>query len=828
MDFFSARKLTRFWVCLFTAALFLLFLVFFLWEYKNGLFTNPALSLRINEICTINPGTQESGNTTYEDYIELYNPTDQPVSLNGMYLSDDPGEPLLAALPDEEIAPGEYYVIYAVGEGDSAPEGCPSVSFGLTEEETILLTWVTETDTGITSTHTLDSVYIPSSIASGAVYAASGDGSSDFTESRPSPGVSNSTSSRVLEEPVFQSQGGFYEDSAEVALAAADGLTIRYTLDGSEPTEESPLYTEPLLLTDPSEQNNVYSSREDITSLDRNYQAPENPVDKAVIVRAAAFDDEGNRSNTVTSTFFIDFDEKEGYENAVILSLVTEPDNLFSDETGIYVRGSLYEDALETGEIYEEFPWIELMDYTHYYLEGMDSERPVHLELYSIYGDALIDQSCGIRIRGNESRSFPQKSFTLYARKRYEKDSFDCRLFSDDFSLTSLILNNSKTLKKVFFFSLVEDRNTAVQKYSPCQVFLNGEYWGMYYLMERYSSEYLEGRYGADPENSTLIKDTRYVDDGDEEGIESFRALRDYLDRDDLDDPEVYSGLLEQMDMQSFIDWMCTNIYIANTDSKPLENNVYTWKSEQAAEGASADTLKYSDGKWRWMLYDLDDSLAVGTAMENTEAYTMDSFTDHAGYAPCGYLYDKPMPALMKNEDFRKQFVLTFMDMANENFRADRIMTLLDEIEDQYSSWADISWERWNTNPQDKTFAEQVQELRIFLQNRFEYIVPCLAEHFALTGELVTLTLSAEADGKDIPDDCETVSLNTLNLGLSKSSWQGQYYTDYPITLTARELPGLEFVRWEMEGGEFTEGDAESPCIQVQLNSNTQICAIYE
>ena len=124
--------------------------------------------------------------------------------------------------------------------------------------------------------------------------------------------------------------------------------------------------------------------------------------------------------------------------------LVTDPENLFSQEEGIYVRGSLYEEALEAGLIYEGLSWIELMDYTHYYLEGMSSERPAHLELYSVYGDALLNQSCGIRIRGNESRSFPQKSFTLYSRKRYEKESFDPVLFDTGISYDSLILNNSK------------------------------------------------------------------------------------------------------------------------------------------------------------------------------------------------------------------------------------------------------------------------------------------------------------------------------------------------------------------------------------------------
>ena len=832
MRAFSVRKQALFLVRLITAGLFLMLFFLFLWKYRNGLYTDPVLSLRINEICTINPGTQENDTVTYEDYIELYNPTDQAVSLEGLYLSDDPEEPLLAALPADVIEPGGYYIVYALGEGDSAPEGASSVSMGISEEETILLTWMNETEGGAVTTHTIDSVYVPSSISPGSVYAATEDGGSTFAQASPSPMASNQTATSTLEDPVFLTPGGFYEDSVEVVLSVPEGTSVYYTLDGSEPTEDSFLYTEPLVLTDPSPSENVYSAREDITSKDQNYQAPDEPVDKAAVVRAAAFSENGGRSNTITATYFIDFDEKEGYEDAVMLSLVSDPENLFSPE-GIYVRGSLYDNALETGLIYEELPWFELMDYTNYYIRGMAAEQPAHLELYSSYGDSLLDLSCGIRIRGNGSRSFPQKSFTLYSRKRYEQEAFDPVLFDTGISYPSLILNNSVTLKKVFFFSLVEDRAAAVQNYIPCQVFLNGEYWGMYYLMERYSSEYLEGHYNVDAENTLLIKDTRYVADGDSEEITRYRELRDYLDRDDLDDPAVYAGLLEQMDMQSFIDWMCTNIYIANTDSKPLENNVYTW------ETTIPDSLEYSDGRWRWMLYDLDDALAMGTAVENNGAYTMDSFTEHAGYAPCGYLDDKPMTTLMKNEDFRRQFVLTFLDMANENFRASRVLSLLDEIEAQYSGWADLSWERWNTNPQDKPFAEQVEELRVFFANRFVYIVPCLAEHFGLSGELVTLTLSAGSSDTDLSDTeisgseisasdiSASVALNTLELDLGGESWQGQYYTDYPVTLTAQETDGEEFLRWEITGGTIVEGSPESSQIQVQLNGDTEIRMIY-
>ena len=78
------------------------------------------------------------------------------------------------------------------------------------------------------------------------------------------------------------------------------------------------------------------------------------------------------------------------------------------------------------------------------------------------------------------------------------------------------------------------------------------------------------------------------------------------------------------------------------------------------------------------------------------------------------------------------------------------------------------------------------------------------AQHLSL----IHISLSLELDGTE--------------------GWQGQYYTDYPVTLTAQEADGLEFVRWEIEGGTITEGSASTPSIQVQLNGDTRIRAVYE
>ncbi|MCI9681654.1 MAG: hypothetical protein HFI26_09735 [Lachnospiraceae bacterium] len=778
-------------------------LFFVLASYYQAHPSNPAFLLRINEVCTINPGTEDGENVTYEDYVELYNPSDREVSLENVFLSDSTKDFSLGPLPADTIAAGGYYVIYM--------DGLP---FRLSENETLTLSYCTEGEDGSRSFSPIDSLFIPS-LERGAVYARPENEKEQPVPMRPSPGKSNETASQVLKAPVFSAESGFYQGPFSLHIQASEGLSVYYTLDGSEPGPDSLLYTEPLILSDPSLRNNVYSAREDITSELTNYTAPKTPVDKAVVLRAAAYDREGNYSRTITAVYFLDFEAKEGYENTAVLSLVTDPANLFDSESGIYIRGSRYEEGLKNVEISPDLSWSELTDYLNYYLEGAASERPAHLAFFDPQHARLTEQECGIRIRGNESRNFPQKSFTLFSRNRYEAKTFEPVFFDTGFSYPTLILNNSSQLKKVFFFSLTENRNAASQKYTPCQVFLNGEYWGLYYLMEKYSSEYLESYYGVDAQNTLLIKNSWEIQDGNPDGASGFKALKELLAQD-MSDPQLYGKLLTQMDMQSFIDWMCTNIYIANTDTKPLGGNVFTWQAVVPGEG------EFQDGKWRWMLYDLDDSLGVGID-SGVPAYAVDSFVEHAGYAPSGFLEDDPMPSLMKSEEFRRQFVLTFMDMANECFRPSHVLPLLDRLEEQYEDAAAKSYERWNTEPSDAAFTEQAEELRTFFANRYDAIVPCLAAHFSLTGDLVPVALSSNAP------EGGTVTLNTLTPDLSASVWSGSYYTDYPIRLTASPAEGYIFTGWETTDCEpLTAGS--SPVLEVRLRDNSQpsIKAVFE
>lgn len=744
MKTFSSRFRKALPVLLITAALALSLSAWGLWKYRFSRLEAPLKPLCINELSVSSLATQVGGSTIYEDYIELYNPNNNTISLDGLYLSDT-SDYTLAPLPDVTIGPGAHLCIYAAGQDGSVPEGQLSVPFSLSENETVSLTRLEENTAGTASSVLLDTVYIPDSMKIGAVYARTEDSGETFAQMRPSPGTANQEAALVLEDPTFSQPSGFYEDAVSLQISSSSGTTVHYTLNGSDPTTDSPLYSGSLTLMDPSSHSDRYASRTDITEEDSGYLPPDSPVDKAVVLRAVAFDAAGNSSNITTATYFIDFDQKDGYENAAVLSLVTDPDNLFSSGTGIYVRGALYDDAMEAGLIYNGLPWTYLTEYTNYYLEGAEAERPVYIQFFDASREETLAQDCGIRIRGNESRHFPQKSFSLYARSRYGFSSFSPVFFDTGISYPNLILNSGRQLKKIFFFSLVEDRDTAIQQYTPCQVFLNGEYWGMYYLMEKYSSEYLAGHYDVAPDNTLLVKDTRYVENGSPQDIARYKELRTFLAEQNLADPDVYQELLTKMDMQSFIDWMCTNIYIANTDTKPLGGNVLTWQTltpENDAEG---------DGRFRW----------------------------------------------------------------------EHVKALLENLEEQHA-WADTGWMRWNTAPQTGTFEEQTAELHTFFEHRAEYIIPMLAEHFGLQGPLVDITLSS------VPDKQGSIKLNTISPDLSETDWNGQYYTDYPMTVRADSAKGYRFVRWEVDGGEIVSGDVNDPEIQVHLSGDVRITAHFK
>ena len=274
---------------------------------------------------------------------------------------------------------------------------------------------------------------------------------------------------------VSSHESGFYDGEFDLSLYSADNTTIYYTLDSTTPTTNSKIYDSPIKIEDNSDQPNVFANISGISAND--VYIPNHLVDKCVVLKFVAVNDEGVSSDVVTKTFFINYNKKNGYDNLPIISMIVEYDDLFDYETGIYVTGKVYDESEHKGYP-EQYP-------ANYNQKGREWERKANFLYFDEDKSFSFDQTIGIRIHGGWSRIFNQKSFNLYARKEYSGSNSFEKPFFDTTKLQTCMLRSggyrniySTKTRDVLNQELSKNESFATQDGYPCILFLNGEYWG--------------------------------------------------------------------------------------------------------------------------------------------------------------------------------------------------------------------------------------------------------------------------------------------------------------------------------------------------------------
>lgn len=536
----------------------------------------------------------------------------------------------------------------------------------------------------------------------------------------------------------FSAKSGFYDAAFHLSITAAEGTEIYYTLDGSTPDTGSLRYTAPIAITDRSPEDNTLSMQTGIAqpSGEEKDFLPKKPVDKATVVRAVAVDKNGAESGVVSNTYFVGFGEKAAYyQNTQIISLITDADNLFDYETGIYMTGKKYDDW-KNGWTYD----ADMPDYFrpgNYTQKGREWEREAVFQFFAD-GALAAEQNLGIRIHGGATRSYPQKSLKVYARKDYGAGKLKYDLFSgtvtrqtDGSPITeydSFVLRNGGNDAQYTRFSdklvqsLVSDRQILTQGMTPCILFIDGEFWGQYELTEKVDDHCISAHYGVPANDICLIK-KEALESGTEACYAEWEQLRQWIQDTDFSEQAAYETLCSRIDMQSFMDYASTEIYINNWDwGKP---NSAMWK----AQNVDASN-PYADGKWRFILFDTEYSSGLyGRAVPEEDSFAKLREDD------C-FLADL-FNAALENAEFRSAFHDTFLEIASQNFSNARASAEIDRLSAAYQDMAidtyDRFWSGWLGGYAAKSnYEEAVESLRDFYGKRFDsvsaHLEQCVSE----------------------------------------------------------------------------------------------------
>lgn len=498
----------------------------------------------------------------------------------------------------------------------------------------------------------------------------------------------------------FSQDSGYYKDTFTLEINGSwrAGNKVYYTLDGSEPTQEDYLYDKgtPILIGDATSGDNRYADRQDVGISDfvnnTLYEAPDYNIDKCNVVRASVFDGEGNCLDSITGIYFVGFQGKTGYDGIYTASIVTDPENLFDPETGIYVKG------FEENANYAE--------------RGPEWEREASLAIYDDKQRQILTQQCGIRIKGGTSRRLAQKSIRCYARDEYCGDNkFQTELFHKGKLPHRIVFYAGGNdyfckVKDPMIHELTESLHFATMRFIPCVLFLNGEYWGVYYLSEEYDDDYIADHYDVKEDNVVLIK-SGWLKEGEDSDFDEYLAMKEFITQEDMSRPENWETACQMIDMDSFIDYYATQIYIQRHEDWPSANYAL-WRTRED-EGS-----EFGDGRWRWMLYDVNSG--------GMDVIEYDSILE--------VLYDDGMfCSLYYNEEFRRRFAERILYIGRDVLSAENCSEFLKNYGETMKIPMTESNRRFYPAVREEDFDGYLEWLTEFFDNRYDAIWDVLVEN---------------------------------------------------------------------------------------------------
>ena len=476
--------------------------------------------------------------------------------------------------------------------------------------------------------------------------------------------------------------------------------TIRYTLNGSNPTKKSKLLKKELYI-DPCVNNDSLSYIQ--TTIPDSiakfgWREPLKDQRKAAVLKYATFKNNKITSKIKTLTFFIDsnlykttyppttknkfinkinvkfinnFIKKDSIittkYNLPIISISTDKDNLYGYEKGLFVAGKAFDPKKKHSG--------------NYFQKGRDFERKVFFQYFKKNGILLFEMNIGMRIHGGITRRNPQKSLRFYAREEYDDNNINFPFLSNT-KVNRFILESMQEsgggqalIEDIVAQEIVKNLNLETQRYQPTIVFINGEYWGIHNIRERLDENYLSYKFN-------LHKDSFDIIDGNPTlGYEpiygsnlDYLKMIDFVKDNKLSNDSNYNLLSKVLDIENLIDYYSIEMFFANHDW-PIHNiKIYRKK----------------EGKWRFLLYDLD------AGFTNKRNHTFNMFDRILNEEK--YIYPEStflIRNLMQNKVFQQKFSSRYKEIIKIYMQPERTIPIVDSIANIYSINMEDHINRW-------------------------------------------------------------------------------------------------------------------------------------
>ena len=441
------------------------------------------------------------------DWVELYNPGETTVKLDGLFLSTDAGKLQQWPFPrGASLRAGQRALVYCAGEGVSLSGRGTYINEAFTIDKSNGAVILSDGETII------DCVSWEKQHGNVSYGRPTGQGAFRFFNSS-TPGLPNPIRGSMLRaEPVlFSAKGGFISDGVSLSLSAGEGCLIHYTLDGSEPTSESAVYTSPIIISD-------------------------NTVVRALAIREGWID-----APIATQTYLFD----DPWPEVPVFSLTGE-EGIFFGGKGIFEP--------ENGSI--------------------PLESRINLEIFEAE-DTPVNQQVSIRLTGGTSQKFLPRAFSLYARPGLGPSTIAYNGFSDrSYSgYSCLTLRHGGTdarrtrLRDAFLSRLAKGYNMMYLASAPAAVYVNGSFWGVFNLRERPNQDSIAQWEGITDKDAikdiTIIKNQGIQVKGSRDELKDLAA---FCRTKDLNDPQNLRHVLQFLDVDSLFAHTAFQIISGNAD----------------------------------------------------------------------------------------------------------------------------------------------------------------------------------------------------------------------------------------------------------------------